>query len=157
MTHSDEVRLAGPDDVARCVAIVEGLPEYFTPDVPEHVATDMRTHRSWVATADDEVIGFAVVSTRFPRAAEVLWAGVAAERRGAGIGTALVTSVLAELAWRGIRLVEVKTLDPSADYHPYKATFGFWLARGFLQIDTIDPPLGWEQSNPAAVLVAVLA
>lgn len=53
-------------------------------------------------------------------------------------------------------LVEVKILDLSAGYEPYEATYGFWTARGFVQIDTIDPPPEWEPNSPAAILVASL-
>ena len=35
------VRRSTPDDVAACVAIVRGLPDYFTDNVPEQVARDL--------------------------------------------------------------------------------------------------------------------
>jgi GNAT superfamily N-acetyltransferase len=82
---------------------------------------------------------------------------VAAERRGAGLGTRLVEAVLAELEAGGVRLVEVRTLDPSAGYAPYEATRGFWKARGFVQVDRVDPYPGWQPGNPCAIYVAALA
>ena len=48
-----------------------------------------------------------------------------------------------------MQIVEAKTLDPSADYAPYDATRAFWIARGFVQFDTIDPLPGWPPGNPA--------
>ncbi len=152
-----EVRAATADDVAGCQAVVRGLPEYFTPDVPDTVAGDMARHQSWVVTAGGEVIGFAVVDRRSPAAVELLWAAVAATRRGWGVGTRLVEQVLGELAADGVRLVEVKTLDRSAGYAPYEATHGFWQARGFVQVDSVDPYPGWQPGNPCAVYVAALA
>jgi GNAT superfamily N-acetyltransferase len=101
--------------------------------------------------------GFAVVQRRGMRAAEILWAAVAADRRGAGLGTRLVNHVLDELSADGVQIVEVKTLDPSAGYAPYDATRAFWLARGFIQLDTIDPLPGWPPGNPAAILAVALA
>jgi hypothetical protein len=64
---------------------------------------------------------------------------------------------LEQLRSDGAQLVEVKTLDPSADYAPYAATRAFWLARGFVQLDTINPLPGWQPGNPAAILAAALA
>jgi GNAT superfamily N-acetyltransferase len=152
------VRPATPADGAAIDAIVRGLPDYFTPDVPDTVAADMSHHESWVVTDDgDEVVGFAVVDRRFAHAVELLWAAVAAERRGAGLGTRLVEAVLAELEAGGVRLVEVRTLDRSAGYAPYDATRGFWEARGFVQVDRVDPYPGWQPGNPCAIYVAALA
>jgi GNAT superfamily N-acetyltransferase len=152
-----EVRAATTADAPGCAAVVLGLPDFFTPDVPEKVADDLARHPAWVVTAGGEVIGFAIVDRRSPVAAEVLWAAVASGRRGWGLGTRLVEHVLAELAGDGVRVVEVKTLDRSAGYAPYEATLGFWEARGFVQVDTIDPLPGWQPGNPSAIYVAALA
>lgn len=152
-----EVRAATADDVAGCQAVVRGLPDWFTPDVPDTVAADMGHHESWVVVAGGEVVGFAVVDRRSARAAEILWAAVADRRRGWGLGTRLVEHVLAELAAGGVRLVEVRTLDASAGYAPYEATRGFWEARGFVQVDRVDPYPGWQPGNPCAIYVAALA
>jgi GNAT superfamily N-acetyltransferase len=151
------VRPATPADGAAVDAILRGLPEFFTPDVPDTVAADMAHHESWVVAERDEVVGFAVVDRRSAHAVELLWAAVAAGRRGAGLGTRLVEAVLAELEAGGVRLVEVRTLDRSAGYAPYEATRGFWEARGFLQVDRVDPYPGWRPGNPCAIYVAALA
>lgn len=148
------VRAAGPADVDDCARVIAGLPDHFTPDVVAQVRRDMAGHRSWVITESGRTVGFAVVASRFRAAAEILWVAVEADRRGNGIGSRLNGVVLDALAESGTSLVEVKTLDPSAGYEPYGATHAFWLARGFLQIDTIDPLPGWQPGNPAAVLVA---
>ena len=60
--------------------------------------------------------------------------------------------------WRatGVEVVEVKTLDASAEYEPYVATRAFWEARGFVQVDCIDPLPDWQPGNPAAIYVAAL-
>ena len=152
-----EVRAATAEDVAGCQEVVRGLPDFFTPDVPDKVRADMAHHVWWVVAEGDEVAGFAVVDRRAPRAVELLWAAVADRRRGWGLGTRLVEQVLAELAAGSVRLVEVKTLDASAGYAPDEATRGFWEARGFVQVDSIDPYPGWQPGNPCAVYVAALA
>jgi GNAT superfamily N-acetyltransferase len=151
------IRAATEQDAVACVAIVLGLPDYFTDDVPDKVRSDLRDHGGWVIEDAGEVVGFVIVERRGGRAAEILWAAVAAHRRGAGLGTRLVDHLLDELSADGVQLVEVKTLDPSADYDLYDATRAFWLARGFIQFDTIDPLPGWEPGNPAAILAVALA
>ena len=151
------VRAATEQDAGTCAAIVADLPDFFTDDVPEKVRSDLRDHGGWVIDDAGVVVGFVTVQRRGTRAAEIMWAAVAADRRGAGLGTRLVNHVLDELSADGVQIVEVKTLDPSADYAPYEATRSFWLARGFIQLDTIDPFSDWPPGNPAAILAVALA
>src|SRR4051812_1877011 len=133
------LRAATAQDAVTCAAIVAGLPDYFTDDVPDKVQSDLRDHGGWVIDDAGVVVGFVIAQRRGMRAAEILWAAVAADRRGVGLGTALVDHVLDALSADGVQIVEVKTLDPSADYAPYDATRAFWLARGFIQLDSINP------------------
>jgi GNAT superfamily N-acetyltransferase len=151
------VRAATAQDAVTCAAIVVGLPDFFTDDVPDKLRSDLRDHGGWVIDDAGGVVGFAIVQRRGMRAAEILWAAVAADRREAGLGTRLVNHVLDELSAEGVQIVEVKTLDPSAGYAPYDATRAFWLARGFIQLDTIDPLPGWPLGNPAAILAVALS
>jgi N-acetylglutamate synthase-like GNAT family acetyltransferase len=151
------VRAATAQDAVACVAIVDGLPDFFTDDVPDKVRADLRDHGCWVIEDAGGVVGFVILERRGIRAAEILWAAVTADRRGAGLGAQLVDQVLDELSADGVQIVEVKTLDPSEDYAPYDATRAFWLARGFIQLDTIDPLPDWPPGNPAAILAVALA
>jgi GNAT superfamily N-acetyltransferase len=151
------VRTATAQDAERCVAIVLGLDDFFTDDVPDKVRRDLRDHGGWVIHDADDVVGFVIVQRRDERAAEILWAAVAADHRGAGLGTHLVNHALDELGADGVQIVEVMTLDPSADYAPYEASRAFWFARGFIQLDTIDPFPDWPPGNPAAILAVALA
>jgi hypothetical protein len=64
---------------------------------------------------------------------------------------------VADLAASGVLVVEVKTLDESAGYEPYVATRAFWEARGFVQVDCVDPLPGWRPGNPSAIYIAALA
>jgi GNAT superfamily N-acetyltransferase len=154
---AETVRAAAAEDAATCVAIIDGLPDYFTDDVPDKVRRDLSDHDGWVMEDAGVVAGFVIVERRGRRAAEILWAAVAADRRGAGLGTVLIDHVLDELGSEGVQIVEVKTLDASADYEPYEATRAFWLARGFVHFDTIDPLPGRPPGNPAAILAVALA
>ena len=140
--------------------VLAELPEYFTTDTHDEVRTSMPEHRAWVAADDgeaDAIVGFVLAERRYPRSAEITFAAVLPDRRHGGIGTALVQRALEELARDGVVVVEVKTLDASAGYEPYVATRSFWEARGFVQIDCIDPLPGWQPGNPAAIYVTTIS
>ena len=152
----DAVRRLTHGDVPAVAAIVRGLPDFFTDDVPGKVEADCARHDAWVLDAAGEIAGFAVAEAKSPGGAEILWLAVERARRGHGAGTVLLDRVLADLGAAGIRVVEVKTLDRSSGYRPYLATRAFWEGRGFVQIDTIDPLPGWQPGNPAAIYAAAL-
>lgn len=149
------VRPWSKTDLEACLAIVRGLPDFFTEDVPETVRRDLDDYPAWVVLDGGTVAGFAVVKAKTERSAELLWAVVAAASRHAGLGRVLVDAVLAELAQRDVLLVEAKTVDASAG-PPHESTCAFWESVGFLQIDTIDPLPGWQPGNPSAIYVAAL-
>jgi GNAT superfamily N-acetyltransferase len=156
MNHMPAVRRFEAGDAPAAVAIIQGLPEYFTDDVPAKAERDAASHQTWVVTDSGTVAGFAVVARKPPAAAEIRWIAVNAARRGRGHGTRLLGHVLDHLAAAGISVVEAKTLDRSSGYRPYEATRAFWERNGFVHIDTIDPLPGWPPGNPAAIYVAAL-
>jgi ribosomal protein S18 acetylase RimI-like enzyme len=150
------VRRARDEDLDSCLEIIRALPDYFTDDVPDRVRRDLARHDGWVALEGETVVGFMVAERRSPRAAEILWIAVDPGRRNGGLGGRLLAKALAELRDEGVALVEVKTLDSSADYEPYVATNAFYERNGFVQIDCIRDLPGWGPENPAAIYVAPL-
>jgi len=146
------------------MAIIRGLPDYFTDDVPEKATRDAARHEAWVLSDSDSgsdsgsgtLAGIAVAERKSPQGAEILWLAVAAAKRGQGHGTRLLAHVLDHLAAGGISVVEAKTLDRSSGYAPYEATRAFWERNGFVHVDTIDPLPDWPPGNPAAIYVAAL-
>ena len=149
------VRPLQPPDLEACVAIVRGLPEFFTDDVPDALRAEAAKDRCWVIE-DVRLVGFAVVRERSRRAVEITWAAVESDQRDRGLGSVLIEHVLNDLDDEGVELVEVKTLDDSSSYDPYVATRHFWQRRGFVKVDVIDPLPGWQPGNPAAIYVAAL-
>jgi GNAT superfamily N-acetyltransferase len=154
--HLAAVRRFEAGDGPAAAAIIRGLPDYFTDDVPAKAEHDAASHEAWVLTDSGTVAGFAVAVRKSPAGAEILWIAVDAARRGRGHGTRLLGHVLDYLAATGISVVEAKTLDRSSGYRPYGATRAFWERNGFIHIDTIDPPPGWQPGNPAAIYIAAL-
>jgi len=156
MNHMLDIRPFAAGDAPAAAAIIRGLPEYFTNDVPAQVERDAATHHAWVLTDSGTVTGIAVAARKSPCGAEILWIAVDAARRGHGHGTRLLGHILDHLSAAGISIVEAKTLDRSSGYRPYEATRAFWERNGFIQVDTIDPLPGWQPGNPAAIYVAAL-
>jgi ribosomal protein S18 acetylase RimI-like enzyme len=156
MSHMSAVRRFQAGDAAAVTAIIRGLPDYFTDDVPDRVECDAASHQAWVITDSGTVVGFAVAARKSAGGAEILWIAVDRDRRGRGHGTRLLGHVLHYLAAAGISVVEAKTLDRSSGYRPYELTRAFWERNGFIHIDTIDPLPGWRPGNPAAIYVAAV-
>jgi ribosomal protein S18 acetylase RimI-like enzyme len=119
------IRRLTETDMPAVTAIVVGLPDYFTSDVPGRIERDAGGHDGWVLTDSGAVAGFAVAARRPPGGAEILWIAVDPARRGQRLGTARLDHVLDELAAAGVSVVEAKTLDPSVGYPPYEATRAF--------------------------------
>jgi ribosomal protein S18 acetylase RimI-like enzyme len=151
-----QVRAARANDLEACLQIVGALPDFFTDDVPATVEGDLQRNGGWVIVEANEIVGFVVVDRRSSRAAEILWIAVEPARRGMGYGTRLLDHVLSVLRDHGTALVEVKTLDRSADYEPYQATNAFYERNGFVQVDCIDEFPDWPPGNPAAIYVTAL-
>ena len=58
------VRGATAQDAVTCAAIVAGLPDFFTEDVPGKARSDLRDHGGWVIDDAGVVVGFAIVQRR---------------------------------------------------------------------------------------------
>jgi GNAT superfamily N-acetyltransferase len=90
MNHMSAVRPFQAGDVPAATAIVRGLPDYFTEDVPDKVEHDAASHQAWAITDSGTVAGFAIAARKSPAGAEILWIAVDAARRGRGHGTRLL-------------------------------------------------------------------
>ena len=91
-------------------AIVLGLPDCFTTDVPGQIERDAAGQDSWVLTDVGTVAGFAVAARRPLGGTEILWIAVDPARRGQRIDTALLDRVPVELVAAVVSVVEAKTL-----------------------------------------------
>src|SRR5579871_4676751 len=67
------VRRLAAGEAPALAAIVRGLPEYFTNDVPGKVERDAAGHEAWVITADGTIAGFVIAARKSPGGAEILW------------------------------------------------------------------------------------
>jgi GNAT superfamily N-acetyltransferase len=138
-------------DAEACDEIVRGLPGWFGD--PQGIATcarAVRTEDGLVAVEDGEVVAFITHQPMTGSNHEITWMAVRADRRGNGIGTALVAELVDRLP-AGTRSLLVKTLsDRDGDPGPeYSQTRRFYLARGFTPLAELDI---WGPENPCQLL-----
>jgi|SRR3990170_4927549 len=148
------IRSLGPEDAEACDAIVAGLPDWF--GVPQGVAEcaeAVRTQEGLVAVDSGEVVGFLTVSRLQPRAAEITWMAVRADRRRRGRGRKLIDALVDRLVEQGVRLLLVKTLAESDPDPGYRETRRFYEALGFVPAMGLDL---WGPENPALLMVRPL-
>lgn len=159
MTAAMEVRPLGPRDAAACDAIVASLPYHFGLETGRAAcAAAVRSEDGLAAVAGDEVVGFLTWRRWYAASREITWMAVHAERRGAGIGRALLEHLVAESAGHARYLV-VTTLS-EATPEPgvadgYAGTRRFYERNGF---EPVWEPAGWwDDANQAVVMVRRLA
>ena len=144
---------APPDLAAECAALLGSLPDWF--GIPQAIEDYRRSIDGGACVhARDEtgaLIGFLHTVRHFPGAAEVHVVAVSASWHRKGIGTRLLEAVERDLVADGCRLLQVKTLAPSAASEPYDRTRSFYLARGFEPLE-VFPDL-WDAHNPCLLLV----
>jgi hypothetical protein len=66
MEHMSAVRRFEAGDAPAAAAIIRGLPDYFTDDVPDKSVREAASHEAWVITDSGTVAGFAVVARKSP-------------------------------------------------------------------------------------------
>ena len=152
------IRPLAPADAPACDAIMRGLPEFFGHEGGlAACAQAVRSQRGWAAEEAGRVVGFATWEPRTAAAAEITWMAVERDRRHAGIGTAIVETLVADLRAQGFRLALAMTSagskPPRSDPDTYEPTRRFWLARGFLPLIELDI---WD-TNTALLQVRPLA
>ena len=69
------VRRFTSEDAPAAALIIEGLPDYFTKNVPEKVQRDAERQDAWVLTDSGAIAGIAVAARKSAGAAEILWSG----------------------------------------------------------------------------------
>ncbi len=136
------VRPLATGDAETCDAILRSLPDFFGHEGGLASAFDAIRHQSGeVVASGGEVIGFATWEERTPETAEITWAAVRSESRGAGAGTALIETLCEDLASRGFKLALAMTSAASKDASipdTYIPTRAFWKARGFHPVIELD-------------------
>jgi GNAT superfamily N-acetyltransferase len=144
-----------PEDADACDAIMRGLPDFFSHEGGLAACREAVRSQAGYVAEDDGVIGFATWEPRTTAAAEITWMAVKRSQRHAGIGTAIIEALVADLQARGYRLALAMTSarpkqpDVADTYEP---TRRFWEARAFLPLIELDI---WE-TNVALLQVRAI-
>lgn len=142
---------ANPEGKSNCFEIAKSLYDWFD----EHDLVDVRKsideNDCYICEIDGKVVGFMCVQTKFESTLEILYCGVAPEMRNKGIGSELLDYI--EKNPGAGKILEVKTLDASREYEPYRQTRAFFESNGFKQIERIESYPGWSENSPCAVYV----
>ena len=144
------IRKATHQDSIDCLNIAKGLPEWFNEKGIQEIADDLINLPTYVYD-EDGILGFACIQEKSDKTAEIKQLAVKKMNHRLGIGTRLVRYLEKEIIPN--KIIEVKTLDESCDYEPYKETRAFYKKNSFTKIEVIDPYPGWDKGNPCAIYV----
>jgi GNAT superfamily N-acetyltransferase len=150
------VRKGSPEDIAGCLAIVDGSPEFFNEQGRRDARGHFDQHPFFVLREGDTVLGFAVVARKYPRVAELVLAAVNPARRRQGVGREILEHVARVLKQEGVAILEVKTLAAEGRSKGYEATRAFYEKNGFLHVETVSPYPAWGPGNPCAIYIRAL-
>jgi GNAT superfamily N-acetyltransferase len=138
-----------------CERILNALPEWFgIPASNQEYIRNLPRLTTFVARLHGGVVGFVALEQHFPESAENHVLAVYPEQHRQGIGRALLTYSEQWLRSRGVEMLHVKTLGPSAPYPPYANTRAFYMALGFRPL--FETTALWGPENPALVLAKPL-
>ena len=118
--------------------LLEALPDWFgEPSALEEYVTDAATMTTYLARSDAEVVGVILLRQHFAETAEVHLMAVDPLWHRRGVGRALIAAVEVDAIAAGTRLLEVKTLGPSAPNEFYARTREFYRGVGFLPLEEL--------------------
>jgi ribosomal protein S18 acetylase RimI-like enzyme len=159
MEDGTNIRSLSPDDAPACDAVIASLPYHFGNERGvKECAHAVRQQPGFVATMNDEVVGFLTYTNRWPESAEITWMAVSAGHRRRGIGRTLIEHALARLAAQGTKYVFLLTLGPSVSEDVedgYEGTRGFYESVGFTPLRELG--LRDWQDEAAVLLVRTTA
>ena len=145
------LREARPEDGPAIAALVQALPQWFTPDVVEKAPADAARYPTLVAVDTHGGIIGAVVWKIESNAAEIEWLMVAPEHHRCGLGRRMMMELIARLETAGVTRLVVATLAHTIEYEPYARTRAFYEAMGFV-LEHIEPA-GWPDGTDKATYV----
>jgi GNAT superfamily N-acetyltransferase len=119
------------DDAPSVLALARTLEDWFNPQGLVQMGRDLPSQGGYVAARGEVLLGFVAWSPVDRECAELSWMGVAEDEQRKGVGTALLSALVAELRVAGYRCVEVSTVADTVPYEPYAITRRFYRARGF--------------------------
>lgn len=135
--------------------ILRSLPEWFELEegIKKYIEEAKKT-TCYISESDGNVNGYISVKSHNSDSAEILSMGVLKEYQGHGIGRDLVGTVEKALKEKGIKLLQVKTLGPSANCKHYEKTRAFYRSIGFYSLE--ENYEVWGVENPCLIMVKMI-
>ncbi len=135
--------------------ILRALPEWFgiEESLQEYVVA-AGTMPTFLAVDGDQAVGFLTINRHFPESAEIHCVGLLPSHHRRGIGRCMQDACEAWLMADGVRMLQVKTIDPNKKDEAYLKSFAFYRAMGFVPME-VFPDL-WQSWNPCLMLVKPL-
>ena len=141
-------------DPAAVEAILRSLPQWFGDEQAIRNYVDAaRRLDSFLAMDAGTVVGVALVERHFAESAELALIAVYPDRRGEGLGRALVDAAAVSAESGGAKLLQVRTVGPSFEDEGYAQTRAFYRTLGFLPVQEFT---GIDWDGPTLILVKVL-
>jgi GNAT superfamily N-acetyltransferase len=135
-----------------CTPILRALPDWFGLEAAIlQYASEIDALPTFLATREEDTLGFLSLKQHFPFAAEVYVMGVRAEAQRQGLGRGLVEAAQAWLRAQGVEYLQVKTLGPSRPDPSYAKTRAFYGALGFCPLEEFKQI--WDEQNPCLILI----
>ena len=135
--------------------ILRLLPEWFgLEDCIKYYIEEAKSSTFLVSESNGIANGFISVRTHNNDSAEIVSMGVLKDYHGKGIGKQLVDATEESMKDKGIKLLQVKTLGPSANCEYYEQTRAFYSSRGFLNLEENHEI--WGVENPCLIMVKAI-
>jgi GNAT superfamily N-acetyltransferase len=149
------IRIERRNDPQAAERLLRALPSWFgIESAIKQYVRDAAVKPSYLAQLGDDTIGVALIERHYPEAAELYLIAVLPHHHRAGVGSALLNAIEADLEDDGVQVLQVKTLGEASDHQGYAATRAFYRARGYSRLEEVTN-FGW--SGPTLIMVKSLA
>ena len=152
-----ELEIQGPllGQSERCEPILRALADWFgIEEATRQYVADTAVLPTFLATVDNQPIGFLTLKQHTPYAAEIHVMAILPEWHRQGVGRALLAASEAYLCHIGVEFLQVKTLSSKHPDEGYGRTRQFYLAMGFRPLEEF--PTLWGEANPCLQLIKKL-
>ncbi|MEM7525431.1 MAG: GNAT family N-acetyltransferase [Pseudomonadota bacterium] len=140
---------------AICMAMLDGLPEWFGPEPvyrPYCDAAETMSGYAW--RADGRTLGYLALSRETDEAMEIHLLAISRDAHGRGIGRAFISFARDQARAAGAAYLTLKTLGPSSPDEAYIRTRAFYRAQGFAAL--AEFPAFWAPDQPMLLMAAPL-
>lgn len=144
------------DYVDGCLDVVRSLPEWFSyPGALEGVEHAARTQEGFVDLHGGAVVGFVMLTSKFPETLEITFLAVHREHHRSGIGKRLVIAARDIAESRAMDSISLLTLGPASKSPFYAETIAFYQSIGFWRTNELY--LADWGGSPTLVMTAAIA